>query len=302
MANYRDVMRRSILILFLSSTALVSMAQSFYSIRRERSLIAVGGVGTSTYLGELSNDGDYIDAKPTINIGLQYYFTNRIALRSEITWYTLQGDDAKADPESGRRPRNLSFTSSNYEVNVTGIINFFPQGRRFYQRPGFNIYGFAGVGFTYFNPKTEYQGQKIALQPLQTELTKYSRLTPVIPYGLGARFKVGPFFNVALEGGLRKTFTDYLDDVSTVHHDASQFSDPLAAALSDRRPELGLAAAPDGTQRGNPDAKDSYILFTVKVEYYLNGEFFGGGNSQKKLNRSKRKSFYRYNKRGGLKR
>jgi len=278
-------------------------AQSFYAIRRERSIMAVGGMGTSTYLGELSNNGDYIDAKPTINLGLQYYFTNRIALRSEITWYTLKGDDAKADPESGRSPRNLSFTSSNFEFNVTGIVNFFPQGQRFYQRPGFNIYGFAGIGVTYFNPKTTYQGQKIALQPLQTELVKYSRITPVIPYGIGARFKAGPFFNIAVEGGLRKTFTDYLDDVSTVHHDASKFSNPIAAALSDRRPEIGLPLAADGYIRGKNNKKDSYLLFTVKVEYYLPDNFFGAGSGQKKLNRNKRKAFYRYNKRrGGLRR
>lgn len=265
-------------------------------------MIAVGGIGTSTYFGELANEGDFIAAKPTINVGLQYYFTNRIALRSEVIWFQLSGDDAKADPESGRQRRNLSFYSNNFELNATGIVNFFPQGKRFYQRPGFNLYGFAGIGVTYFNPKTEYQGEKVALQPLQTELVKYSRIAPVIPYGIGARFKAGPFFNIAFEGGWRKTFTDYLDDVSTVHHDASQFSDPLAAALSDRRPELGYPPAPDGTQRGNPDAKDSYMLFTLKVEYYLNGDFFGSGNSQKKLNRNKRKAFYRYNKRGGLKR
>lgn len=289
-------------VLLLTLIAPFADAQSFFSIRRERSLMAVGGLGTSTYLGELSNEGDYIDAKPTVSAGLQYYFTNRIALRSEITWYTLKGDDAKADPESGRAPRNLSFTSSNFEFNVTGIVNFYPQGQRFYQRPGFNLYGFAGVGVTYFNPKTEYQGQKVALQPLQTELVKYSRIVPVIPYGIGARFKAGPFFNIAVEGGLRKTFTDYMDDVSTVHHDASKFSDPIAAALSDRRPEIGLPLAADGYIRGNPEKDDAYLLFTVKVEYYLPDNFFSNGNSQKKLNRSKRKSFYRYNKRGGLKR
>lgn len=277
-------------------------AQSFFSIRRERSVMIVGGIGTSTYFGELANDGDYIDAKPTVSAGLQYYLTNKIALRSEIAWYSLQGDDAKADIESGRRKRNLSFTSNNYEISATGIYNFFPQGRRFYQRPGFNFYGFAGLGVTYFNPKTEYQGQKVALQPLQTELVKYSRVALVIPYGLGARFKAGPFFNIAVEGGLRKTFTDYLDDVSTVHRDQSLFTDPIAAALTDRRPELGFPNAPDGAQRGNPDKKDSYMLFTVKVEYYLPDGILFSGDKQKKINRKKRSSFYRYNKRGGMKR
>ncbi len=276
-------------------------AQSFFSIRRERSLIAIGGIGTSTYFGELANDGDYIDAKPTVNVGLQYYFTNRIALRAEVTWYQLKGEDSKAD-DGSRIRRNLSFVSNNFELNATGILNFFPQGRRFYQRPSFNLYGFAGIGVTYFNPKTDYQGSKIALQPLQLEGEKYSKITPVIPFGLGARIKAGPFFNIAVEGGYRKLFTDYLDDVSNVHIDPATFSDPIASALADRRPELGLPAVAAGTQRGNPADDDGYFLLTVKVEYYLPDNFFGSGNSQKKLNRSKRKSFYKYNKRGVPKR
>lgn len=274
-------------------------AQSFYSIRRERSLMAVGGLGTSTYFGELANDGDYIDAKPTLSVGLQYYFTNRIAIRGEVAWYQLRGDDSKAD-DGSRVRRNLSFVSNNFEISTIGLVNFFPQGRRFYQRPGFNIYGFAGIGVSYINPKTEYQGSKVALQPLQTEGVKYSKVIPVIPYGLGARFKVGPFLNLSFEGGLRKTFTDYLDDVSTVHKDPGSFSDPLAASLADRRPELGLTAVPAGTQRGNPSDKDAYFLFTAKLEYYLPFDAFGGGNGQRKLNTRKRKAFYRYNKRGGL--
>lgn len=294
-------MRRFSLILVLSFTALVSVAQSFYSIRRERSLIAVGGLGTSTYFGELANNGDYIDAKPTLSVGLQYYFTNRIAVRAEAAWFQLQGDDAKAD-DGSRVRRNLSFSSNNFEISTIGLIDFFPKGRRFYQRPGFNLYGFAGVGVSYINPKTEYQGEKVALQPLQTEGVKYSRIIPVVPFGLGARLKAGPFFNIAFEGGYRKTFTDYLDDVSTVHKDPASFSDPVAAALADRRPELGLSAVPAGTQRGNPADDDGYFLFTVKLEYYLSSNFLSRGDGQKKLNRNKRKAFYRYNKRGGLRR
>lgn len=288
-------------VLLLTLIAPFADAQSFFSIRRERSLMAIGGVGTSTYFGELANPGDYIDTKPTLNVGLQYYFNNRVALRGEVTWYQLKGEDSKAD-DASRMRRNLSFVSNNFELNATGLVNFFPQGRRFYQRPGFNLYGFAGIGVTYFNPKTEYQGKKVALQPLQLEGEKYSRITPVIPFGVGARIKAGPFFNLAVEGGYRKMFTDYLDDVSTVHVDPSSFADPIAAALADRRPEVGRPVVPAGTQRGNPDGDDGYFLLTFKVEYYLPDNFFAKGDGQKKLNRSKRKSFYRYNKRGGLKR
>jgi hypothetical protein len=274
------------LVLF---TELVS-AQSFYAIRRERSLILVGGLGTSTYFGELANEGDYIDAKPTISAGLQYYFTNRISVRSELIWFQLNGDDSKAD-ESDRIVRNLSFTSNCLEFNTVGLLQLGPHGQRFYQRPKLNVYGFAGIGLLYFNPKTEYQGEKVALQPLQTEGVEYSRVVPVIPYGLGAKLMLSPFMNISLEAGYRKVFTDYLDDVSTVHKDPNSFSDPIAAALADRRPEIGLPTAPPGFQRGNPDKKDGYMLLTVKVEYYLPGDLFG--NSNKRLYKSKRKAYYK---------
>jgi hypothetical protein len=91
--------------------------------------------------------------------------------------------------------------------------------------------------------------------------------------------------------------------VSTVHKDPASFSNPIAAALADRRPELGLAALPAGSQRGDPSKKDGYFLLNVKIEYYLPGniQLFGGG--QKKygsFNRKRSSSFYRYNKTGRL--
>lgn len=279
----------------------LASAQSFFAMRRSRSLIFTAGTGTSTYLGELANDGDYLQAKPNLNVGLQLYVTQRIAIRSEITWFQLSGSDSKATIESARQPRNLSFSSNNYEINVTGIINFTPNGRRYYQRPPINFYGFGGIGLCYFNPTAEYQGTTYALAPLQTELVAYSRVTPVIPLGLGVRFKLGPLTNLTIEGGLRKTFTDYLDDVSTVHHDATQFSDPVAAALSDRRAELGLPLAPEGYIRGNPKKDDAYMLLNVKFEYYLPVNFLERDRGQKTF-KNKRKAFYRYNKRGGMKR
>jgi hypothetical protein len=261
--------KASVLILLLGCVTLHSTAQSFYSIRRDRNTIVSAGTGTSTYFGELANPGDYFDAKPNLNIGLQFHLSRRVSLRSEITWFQLTGSDKKADIESDRRSRNLSFQSNNYELNTVGIVSLFPNGQRFYQRSFFNVYGFAGIGLAYVNPKTEFNGEKIALQPLETEGVSYSRFQPVVPYGLGVRIKSGPFFNLCVEGGYRLTFTDYLDDVSTVHKDVALFSDPIASALADRRPEIGESIVAAGTQRGNPDNNDGYFLLNVKLEYYL---------------------------------
>jgi len=100
--------------------------------------------------------------------------------------------------------------------------------------------------------------------------------------------KAGPFFNVALEGGYRLTFTDYLDDVSTVYPDPASFTDPIAAALSMRYED----PVPPGTQRGDPNQNDGYFLLNIKVEYYLPKNFLFDDN-QRKLYRSKRKAYYR---------
>jgi hypothetical protein len=293
--------------LLVFGLVLVVQAQSFYAIRRERALIATVGTGTSTIFGDLSNKGDYINAKPNLSLGTQVYFTNNISGRAEATWFQLSGSDAKADPtgELGRKARNLSFQTNGVEFSVTGAYNFFPNGNRYYRRPWFNVYAFGGIGGLYFNPTTIYQGKRIDLQPLHTELLNYSKFVLVIPFGLGVRLRTGPNTNIAIEGGYRKTFTDYLDDVSTVHHDASKFSSTLAAALSDRGPEIGYPPAKEGSIRGNPKNKDAYMLLSVKLEYYLPGNFQIFGGTQKKygsFNRKRSSSFYRYNKGGKLKR
>jgi hypothetical protein len=102
---------------------------------------------------------------------------------------------------------------------------------------------------------------------------------------------LNPFLNVAIESGHRITFTDYLDDVSTVYKDQASFSDPIAAALADRKPELGLPGRPTGSIRGNPDKNDGYMLLNVKFEYYLPDDIFWSSNN--KLYRSKRKAYYK---------
>lgn len=287
--------------LFANLFVSVASAQSFYSVRRERSLILVAGTGSSTYLGELTNDGDYFDAKLNVNAGLQYFFGNHISARAEITWFSLKGSDAIAgDP--GRVPRNLSFNSNNYEISGTAAYSLFSNGDRFYRRPGINIYGFAGFGFIFFNPTTEYKGDKVALQPLQTELVAYNRFGLVIPYGLGLRLKVTPIFNISIEGGYRTTFTDYLDDVSTTIKDPSKFTDPLALALNDRGPEIGYARRTDGAIRGNPKTNDGYMLLNAKLEYYLPMDFSRRSNYNPSSYKKRKSSSYRYNKRGGLRR
>lgn len=289
-----------VILVSILTSSLVE-AQSFYSARRERSIILTAGSGTSTYLGDLANRTVIPNADLNINIGLQYYFNNRISARAEVNWFTLAGDD-KSATAGGRNFRNLSFQSSSFELSAVGMVNLFAHGDRYYRRPGFNVYGFAGIGLLYFNPKATYKGASIALQPLKTEGVAYSLITPTIPFGLGVRLKVTPQFNISIEGGWRKTFTDYIDDVSTVYLDNSSFTDPTAKALADRRPELSdpLPLNQAGDKRGDPTNNDGYLLLNAKIEYYLPWDF-GGSDRRKSYTQKRRSSRSRYNSKGGLK-
>src|SRR5687768_13654464 len=141
--------RLYLLTCLLLAVTIVAEAQSFYTLRRDRSLIATVGLNTSTYYGDLKDDSDIIDAKPSLSFGLMTAMTRRIYLRSEFSWITLSGRDAESN-DGGKTVRNLSFTSSNFEFNVSGIINLLEHRGRFYQRPNYNLYGFLGIGGLYF--------------------------------------------------------------------------------------------------------------------------------------------------------
>src|SRR3546814_751453 len=143
-------------ILLLAST-IIAEAQGFYAMRTDRSLIGLVGLNTSTYYGDLKDDSDLIDVKPSLSLGLMTGISRRVYLRGEFSWITLSGRDLP-DAGSGRAGRNLSFKSNNYEFNISGLWHFVPPKRRLYKRSNFNGYLFLGVGGLYFNPKSTLYG------------------------------------------------------------------------------------------------------------------------------------------------
>jgi hypothetical protein len=266
---------------FFFTILLQAEAQSFFNYKKERKLIAIVGTGMASYFGELNNPYNYFDITPNLVLGAQYKVHPHISVRSEFTSFMLSGDDSKAPIETGRLARNLSFYSFNFEINGAAVFYLKANHGRYYRRPNQNYYGFVGLGALYYNPLTNYNGQTYALRPLQTELISYTPFSLVIPMGLGYTFQLNHYMNLSIEGGYRLTFTDYLDDVSTVHRDPSLFPDPIARALSDRRPELGLEPKQDGFIRGNPNRNDAYWMLNVKVEYYLPPTFLQGTSGPK---------------------
>lgn len=286
-------MLRLLLILTLFASEALN-AQSFYAVRRERSLIATVGTGGANYFGEMVNPGSLGKTRYNIIVGAEYFITKRISGRGEFTYFNIAGSDAAADDD--RVERNLSFNSHNFELSTVGTVYLINNGERFYQRSKLNFYGFAGVGLLYINPKAERQnGEVVALQPLKTEGVEYSKFQFVIPYGFGAKYMISPFWNILLEAGFRKTFTDYLDDVSSERYPDDPltfFDNDLSREMSDRRRERDpdYPVGPGVGKRGNPENDDGYLLMNIKVQYYLPLDVKG---SQRKMYNQKRKSYYK---------
>lgn len=224
----------------------------------------VGG-GFCSYFGDLKDNRTDLWAKPSIQAGVQYRVNNRLHLRSELTWYRISGADSLNDPGTGIHNRNLSFRSDNLEVSAVALVHLFNKYSPV--RPPINAYLVGGVGFSTNNPRAYYQGGWYNLRPLQTEGVAYNNVVLVLPAGAGLAYHVNNNWDILLEYCYRFTFTDYLDDVSTSFVGVDHFEDPLARALSDRRPEMGLPPLPAGNIRGNSGVNDWYLIMSLKLVY-----------------------------------
>jgi hypothetical protein len=177
----------------------------------------------------------------------------------------------------------LHFRSSVFELSGQIEFNFLPfeAGNALYT---WTPFVYTGLSFFHFNPQAENKdGLWVNLQELGTEgqgstsfpeRKKYPLTQLAIPLGGGLKIAVNPSFNIILEYGVRKTFTDYLDDVSKTY--------PLTNGgdISDITNATYEMSDPNGThisgdQRGNPDKKDWYSFVGITLSFKLNNQTKG---------------------------
>src|SRR5690606_31943635 len=122
---------------------------------------------------------------------------------------------------------------------------------------------FAGLGVFYFNPQADIGNGYEALKPIQTEGKKYPRVQPNIPFGLGLKWGVGKRVGIGLEWGPRRTFTDYLDDVSGTYPTSTN---PDTKNYTNQSLNGGGTA---GNMRGNPSTRDWYFYYGLSFNFAL---------------------------------
>ena len=201
--------------------------------------------------------------------------------------------------ELWRKQRNLDFKSDIWEAYAAieiAPLMLLKRDDEEYQ-PRLRPYGFLGLGVFHFNPMgsiTDQNGNTTwhELHPLHTEgegfkeypdRKTYSLTQLNIPMGGGIKYFVSDRLNVALELLYRKTFTDYIDDVSKEYIDPDYFDVYLSAAdaliarkIHDKTFGIvtpGVNRYEPGTQRGNPKNNDAYFSFLLKFGVTLGSQY-----------------------------
>jgi len=259
-----------------------------FLLQAQRAHIGVAG-GLANYSGDLL---DKLYPKKITNgfIGftVQYELQDQLLLRGSYNFARVNGSDTYSEKEN-LRLRNLQFESTISEFSVVGEYHLF----NLYERR-FSPYAFVGLAIFHFDPYThDSTGRKVFLKPLSTEgqgiypdKKEYSLWQPAIPFGGGFKFAITENLRIGFEIGIRKLFTDYLDDVSTSYPD---FNDLLTARgqtavdfsyRTDEIPGADPNFPTKDTQRGGSTQNDIYYFTGFNLTFRPSFGNGGGGNSR----------------------
>lgn len=246
------------------------------------SQVRIGDASLSVFTGTINYQGDlkpnsftFNHSNLAVSVVFRKGITRWLSWRSGVSIGKIEGADRYN--RDYLKPRNLSFYTSIKEIYTGFSVNLLDVSTK-----RFTPYAYGGLVLYHFNPWTyDKNGEKVFLKPLSTEgegLPEYPNKKPykltqfALAFGGGIKFAVTECLNVGIEFSQRKTFTDYLDDVSGYFVDGNvlmQERGAKAVELSYRGDEL-----PDGNpnypaageQRGTHSEMDWYYFLGVTLE------------------------------------
>jgi hypothetical protein len=270
-----------------------------------------GSVGAANFLGDLGGlnkigthyspaDLEYTETRTAFQLGYRYKLAKWFNISTQFNYLIVRGDD-KLTQEKFRNNRNMNFKSNIFELS--GRLEFVYMANRVGHRYGikrtlsrrmknrsWDFTAFVGVGGFYFNPKSrDAKGNWVKLRQYHTEgqglsggPKQYNNYSVCIPMGCAYRIYFNRKVCVGLELNFRKTFTDYIDDVSGVYYDKNAIATaygPQAAYFADpsfgKNPGQTTGFDPndktgkEAQMRGDSKHKDSYMSLSVTVGYII---------------------------------
>jgi len=247
-------------ILFLITYTLTGFCETPYSSWE----LGIYG-GESYYLGEL-NKTHFQPFNFSFGPRLRYNHDQRIGLKGLLTIGEISGDDAISN-NSFNRDRNFAFTSQIIEGALVGEFNFLPYSALDNKSRLATPFLFLGIGYTKHNPKAQLNGILLSTQGLQTEGVTFKKNIISVPIGVGYKMRTNRF-GFEFTWGIRKTHSDYLDDVSTNFIDAQNSNTGSQTNISNTTQYENVA----NVKRGDQYNKDWYVFTGLTIFVNLTPE------------------------------
>ncbi|SHI31348.1 Outer membrane protein beta-barrel domain-containing protein [Hymenobacter daecheongensis DSM 21074] len=203
----------------LFKTLLVCLVQAgsvfFVSSATAQNTSEVGiGVGGLVYKGDLAPSYQFRNNRPALTAFYRRDISAPITLRGAVMGGLLRADDANVKGINGNTAplsaaRRANMKGSLLEVSGALEYNFFDFHNR-KEKIHFTPYVMVGVAGFYANTTT--QSSAAGAEAFNKS---GNMLGIAIPAGFGLKLALSRHWNLGLEAGARKTFTDELDHAST---------------------------------------------------------------------------------------
>ncbi len=169
------------------------------------------GLGGTSYRGELAPQYDLLNNRPAFTVFYRRDVSVPITLRGAITGGFLRAADADVTSDQGSPPplsayRQASMSGNIIEASAVVEYNFLDFHNR-ENKHHYTPYLFAGLAGFFANTSTS-----TANSDLPANFSQGGSMAGIsIPAGVGFKLALTEHFNLGLEVGVRKTFTDDLD-------------------------------------------------------------------------------------------
>jgi hypothetical protein len=156
------------------------------------------GVGTLNYTGDLVRTYRLGNSTPGGTAFYRNNFSKVVSFRASLTAGTISARELPLDAAAALR--NASFSISLFEAAL-GFEYHFLDWRDSKHPIRYTPYLYAGMGL-------------FGISGHSNKPEEYSNVQAAFPFGGGFKYILNPKMYVAFEFGMRKTFFDYLDNIS----------------------------------------------------------------------------------------
>ena len=188
-----------------------------------------GGLGVFNYTGDLVRTYNLTTAKPAATLFYRSNISRVISFRTSLTGGQIAASDKDNPLDAFAVKRAASFDL--FLLELSGVFEYhFLDWRDDKRKLRFTPYLFAGVGL-------------FGISGAPNKTAEYSSVQMAIPFGGGMKYVLNPKYYISFEIGIRKTFFDYLDNISGGNPSIKNY------------------------QYGNPNDFDNYFFTGISLTY-----------------------------------